>query len=59
MQKVLERLIGVDVAVDDDDEDGGQRSAPVHQKRVHCSLSSLCDWYSSVTKVRVLKIFPF
>ncbi|XP_031436874.1 origin recognition complex subunit 3 isoform X2 [Clupea harengus] len=50
MQKVLERLIGVDVAVDDDDEDGGQRSAPVHQKRVHCSLSSLCDWYSSVTK---------
>ncbi|XP_063040175.1 origin recognition complex subunit 3 [Engraulis encrasicolus] len=51
MQKVLERLMGVDVAMDDDEEeDGGQRSAPTHQKRVHCSLGSLCEWYNSVTK---------
>ncbi|KAG5266022.1 hypothetical protein AALO_G00248960 [Alosa alosa] len=50
MQKVLERLMGVDVTMDDDEDNGGQCSAPVHQKRVHCSLSSLCDWYSSVTK---------
>ncbi|KAL2098778.1 hypothetical protein ACEWY4_005258 [Coilia grayii] len=50
MQKVLERLMGVDVTMDDDEEDGGQHIAPTHHKRVHCSLSSLCDWYHSVSK---------
>lgn len=49
--------MGVDVAMDDDEGEEGQRSAPVHQKRVHCSLSSLCDWYSSVTKVSMFFFF--
>lgn len=50
MQKVLERLIGVDVSMDDEDDDGGPHNTPVHQRRVHCSLNSLCDWYAMVTK---------
>ncbi|XP_062326337.1 origin recognition complex subunit 3 isoform X1 [Osmerus eperlanus] len=46
MQKVLERLMGSCLSVDED-EDTDQCSTQTNQKRVHCSLSTLCDWYKS------------
>uniref|UniRef100_A0A3Q3WLZ9 Origin recognition complex subunit 3 n=1 Tax=Mola mola TaxID=94237 RepID=A0A3Q3WLZ9_MOLML len=50
MKRVLERIMGTVVDVDDEDEeDVEQTSAQLH-KSVHCSLSTLCDWYSSKTK---------
>lgn len=47
MKKVLERLMGTAVAVDDEEEEAEQTGA----QSVHCSLSRLCDWYNSKTKV--------
>ncbi|KAM7403159.1 hypothetical protein PAMA_003875 [Pampus argenteus] len=50
MKRVLERLMDTVVAVDDEDEEGAeQTSTPLH-KSVHCSLSTLCDWYNTKTK---------
>ncbi|KAK5916875.1 hypothetical protein CgunFtcFv8_011814 [Champsocephalus gunnari] len=50
IKRVLERLLGTDVTVDDDEEEETeQTSAPLH-KSVHCSLSTLCDWYTMNTK---------
>ncbi|XP_054653032.1 origin recognition complex subunit 3 isoform X4 [Dunckerocampus dactyliophorus] len=54
MKRVLERLMDTVVAFDDDDDDEQemvpeQRSTLAH-KNVHCSLSSLCEWYSTQTK---------
>nr|XP_046268274.1 origin recognition complex subunit 3 isoform X2 [Scatophagus argus] len=50
MKRVLERLMGTDVTVDDEeDEEAEQTSNPLH-KSVHCSLSTLCDWYNTKTK---------
>ncbi|KAG7224190.1 hypothetical protein INR49_019925, partial [Caranx melampygus] len=52
MKKVLERLMDTDVAVDDDEEEEQateETSAQLH-KSVHCSLSTLCDWYNMKTK---------
>ncbi|XP_040916770.1 origin recognition complex subunit 3 [Toxotes jaculatrix] len=51
MKRVLERLMGTVVAVDDDDEEeeDEQTSTNLH-KSVHCSLSTLCDWYNKKTK---------
>uniref|UniRef100_A0AAR2KEY1 Origin recognition complex subunit 3 n=1 Tax=Pygocentrus nattereri TaxID=42514 RepID=A0AAR2KEY1_PYGNA len=48
MQRVLERLMGVGVSVEEDEEDSG-----IHlpQKRVSCSISVLCQWYKTVTKL--------
>lgn len=51
MKRVLERLMGTDVTVDDEEEEEAeQTSTPLH-KSVHCSLSTLCDWYKTKTKV--------
>ncbi|XP_047467572.1 origin recognition complex subunit 3 isoform X2 [Mugil cephalus] len=47
MKKVLERLM--DTVVDDDDDDEGESERPQLQKSVHCSLSTLCDWYAAKT----------
>uniref|UniRef100_A0A671U2Q6 Origin recognition complex subunit 3 n=1 Tax=Sparus aurata TaxID=8175 RepID=A0A671U2Q6_SPAAU len=48
--RVLERLMGTDVTVDDEEEEEAeQTSTPLH-KSVHCSLSTLCDWYKTKTK---------
>ncbi|XP_042244216.1 origin recognition complex subunit 3 [Thunnus maccoyii] len=50
MKRVLERLMDTVVAVDDEDEEEAeQTSTPLH-KSVHCSLSTLCDWYNTKTK---------
>ncbi|CAB1334942.1 unnamed protein product, partial [Coregonus sp. 'balchen'] len=49
MQRVLERLMGTGVSVDVEDEPE-QHSTNVNQKRVHCSLGTLCDRYKSVTQ---------
>ncbi|XP_071354044.1 origin recognition complex subunit 3 [Trachinotus anak] len=53
MKRVLERLMGTVVTVDDDEEEAEesteQTSAQLH-KSVHCSLSALCDWYNTKTK---------
>ncbi|XP_035023735.2 origin recognition complex subunit 3 isoform X3 [Hippoglossus stenolepis] len=51
MKRVLEKLTGTDVAVDDEEEEeeAEQTSAPLH-KSAHCSLSTLCDWYNTKTK---------
>ncbi|KAM7375937.1 hypothetical protein PAMP_005697 [Pampus punctatissimus] len=50
MKRVLERLMDTVVAIDDEDEEGAeQTSTPLH-KSVHCSLSTLCDWYNTKTK---------
>lgn len=46
MQKVLKRLMGSCLSVDEE-EDTEQCSTQSNQKRVHCSLSTLCDWYKS------------
>ncbi|XP_072546418.1 origin recognition complex subunit 3 [Salminus brasiliensis] len=52
MQKVLERLMGVGVSLEEDEEDTG-----VHlpQKKVSCSVSALCQWYKTVMKTRAMK----
>ncbi|KAM9842622.1 origin recognition complex subunit 3 isoform 2-T2 [Aulostomus maculatus] len=51
MKRVLERLMGAAVTVEDEDdvEEAEQNSTPLH-KSVHCSLSTLCDWYITKTK---------
>ncbi|XP_060918837.1 origin recognition complex subunit 3 isoform X2 [Labrus mixtus] len=51
MKRVLERLMGTAVTVDDDEEEEAAELAntPLH-KSVHCSLSTLCDWYNAKTK---------
>uniref|UniRef100_A0A674F7Z0 Origin recognition complex subunit 3 n=1 Tax=Salmo trutta TaxID=8032 RepID=A0A674F7Z0_SALTR len=49
MQRVLERLMGTSVSVGNEEEPE-QRSTNVNQKRVHCSLITLCNWYKTVTK---------
>uniref|UniRef100_A0A8C8I4W0 Origin recognition complex subunit 3 n=1 Tax=Oncorhynchus tshawytscha TaxID=74940 RepID=A0A8C8I4W0_ONCTS len=48
--RVLERLMGTSVSVDNEEEPE-QCSTNVNQKRVHCSLITLCNWYKTVTKV--------
>ncbi|CAF88100.1 unnamed protein product, partial [Tetraodon nigroviridis] len=52
MKRVLERLMDTVVAVDDDDdeEEGEDKQTINHHTSVHCSLATLCDWYSSQTK---------
>ncbi|XP_029900385.1 origin recognition complex subunit 3 [Myripristis murdjan] len=53
MQRVLERLMGTVVSVDEEeegDEEAEHASTQLHNKRVHCSLGTLCDWYKSKTK---------
>ncbi|XP_034050936.1 origin recognition complex subunit 3 [Thalassophryne amazonica] len=51
IQKLLGRLMGTVVSVEDEDEDdeAEQSSTRLH-KGAHCSLSTLCDWYSAKTK---------
>ncbi|XP_053290337.1 origin recognition complex subunit 3 isoform X1 [Pleuronectes platessa] len=51
MKRVLEKLTGTDVAVDDDEEEeeAEQTSAPL-LKGAHCSLGTLCDWYNTKRK---------
>lgn len=49
MQRVLERLMGTDISVEDDEDDP---SISLPQKRISCSMSALCHWYKTVTKVR-------
>ncbi|XP_071379842.1 origin recognition complex subunit 3 isoform X1 [Centroberyx affinis] len=49
MQRVLERLMNTVVSVDEDDEEAEQTSTQLHKKGVHCSLSTLCDWYKTKT----------
>uniref|UniRef100_A0A8C7CU96 Origin recognition complex subunit 3 n=1 Tax=Oncorhynchus kisutch TaxID=8019 RepID=A0A8C7CU96_ONCKI len=49
LQRVLERLMGTSVSVDNEEEPE-QCSTNVNQKRVHCSLITLCNWYKTVTK---------
>ncbi|KAL0969554.1 hypothetical protein UPYG_G00229040 [Umbra pygmaea] len=51
MQNVLQRLMGASVSVKDDDLDESEPGcSTVDHKRAHCSLSTLCDWYNTVTK---------
>ncbi|KAI4905465.1 hypothetical protein NFI96_028095 [Prochilodus magdalenae] len=52
MQRVLERLMGVGVSVE---EDEGDASVHVPQKRVSCSISVLCQWYKTVAKKHAMK----
>ncbi|XP_029316680.1 origin recognition complex subunit 3 isoform X2 [Cottoperca gobio] len=51
MKRVLERLMGAVVTVDDEEEEEEveQTSAQLHNS-VHCSLSTLCDWYNTKSK---------
>lgn len=48
MKKVLERFMGTAMAVDDEEEEEAEQTGA---QSVHCSLSRLCDWYNSKTKV--------
>ncbi|XP_028843176.1 origin recognition complex subunit 3 isoform X2 [Denticeps clupeoides] len=51
MQKVLERIMGVDVPLNEEDEgQSGSCSVPGNRKRARCSLSSLCEWYQMAVK---------
>lgn len=55
MKRVLERLMDTVVTVDDDDEEEEEEAKhSQHHGSVHCSLGTLCDWYSSQTKVRLV-----
>lgn len=47
MKKVLERLMGTAVALDDEEEEEAEHTSA---QSVHCSLGGLCDWYTSRTK---------
>uniref|UniRef100_A0A8D0A1T1 Origin recognition complex subunit 3 n=1 Tax=Sander lucioperca TaxID=283035 RepID=A0A8D0A1T1_SANLU len=47
---VLERLMGTVVTVDDEEEEEAEQTSAQHHKSVHCSLSTLCDWYNTKTK---------
>lgn len=49
MKRVLERLMGTVVTVDDEEEEEAEQ-IQLH-KSVHCSLNTLCDWYNTKTKV--------
>ena len=52
MQRILEKLMNTVVSVDDEEEEeAGQSCTPLNLKKVHCSLSTLSDWYRSKTKV--------
>lgn len=51
MKMVLERLMDTVVSVDDDEEEEAEQTSAQLHKSVHCSLSTLCDWYNSKTKV--------
>lgn len=55
MKRVLERLMDTVVTVDDDDEEEEEAKHSQHHGSVHCSLGTLCDWYSSQTKVRLTR----
>ncbi|TKS86679.1 Origin recognition complex subunit 3 [Collichthys lucidus] len=48
MKRVLERLMGTVVTVDDEEEEEAEQTQ-LH-KGVHCSLNTLCDWYNTKTK---------
>lgn len=48
MKKVLERLMGTAVALEDGEEEEAEHTSA---QSAHCSLSGLCDWYTSRTKV--------
>ncbi|KAM4723479.1 origin recognition complex subunit 3 [Anableps anableps] len=50
MKRVLERLMDTVVEDDEEEEEEMQQSGAQLHKSVHCSLSALCDWYSSKTK---------
>lgn len=53
MKRVLEMLMDTVVTVEDDDEEEeAKQTSTQHHSRVHCSLGTLCDWYSCQTKVR-------
>ncbi|XP_067335443.1 origin recognition complex subunit 3 isoform X4 [Channa argus] len=50
MKRVLERLMDTVLAVDDDEEEEAEQTRGQIHKKVHCSLGTLCDWYSTKTK---------
>ncbi|XP_062863227.1 origin recognition complex subunit 3 isoform X2 [Trichomycterus rosablanca] len=52
MQRVLERLMGVGVLLEEYEEDPGMSLA---QKRVSCSINALCQWYKTVVKKHIVK----
>ena len=51
MKRVLERLMDTVVTVDDEEEEEAEQTSTQLHKSVHCSLSTLCDWYNTKTKV--------
>ncbi|XP_019940133.2 origin recognition complex subunit 3 isoform X2 [Paralichthys olivaceus] len=50
MKRVLERLTGSVVAVDDEEEEEAEQTSAQLHKSAHCSLSTLCDWYNTKVK---------
>uniref|UniRef100_A0A7N8X8M1 Origin recognition complex subunit 3 n=1 Tax=Mastacembelus armatus TaxID=205130 RepID=A0A7N8X8M1_9TELE len=50
MKRVLERMMGTVVAVDDEEEEEPEQLSAQLHKRVHCSLGTLCDWYNTKTR---------
>ncbi|GAA6109280.1 origin recognition complex subunit 3 isoform X1 [Tachysurus ichikawai] len=52
MQRILERLMGAGVSVEDEEDDS---SMSLPKKRVSCSMSALCQWYKTVIKKRPVK----
>lgn len=52
MKRVLERLMDTVVTMDDEEEEEAEQTSTQLHKSVHCSLSTLCDWYNSKVKVR-------
>lgn len=64
MQRVLERLMGTAVSVDDEEEeeeDGGGRPGTTQPRRqgANCTLAALCEWYEHKTRVGDDYIFCF
>ncbi|CAL8273131.1 unnamed protein product [Merluccius merluccius] len=51
MQRVLERLMGTAVSVDEEEDEAEQPGGTQpRQKGAHCTLATLCEWYECKTK---------
>ncbi|XP_078255936.1 origin recognition complex subunit 3 isoform X2 [Rhinoraja longicauda] len=51
LQKILKDLIGGNgTEEEEDEEEDVERSVDFHQRKMSCSMASLCRWYNTLTK---------
>ncbi|XP_077343401.1 origin recognition complex subunit 3 isoform X2 [Lithobates pipiens] len=56
LQKLLSQLMGCSADLDLDEEED---HATVSQRKMNCSMASLCGWYQKATKLLLSNNFPF